>query len=116
MSERQHDASSTGWYAIELNGAFGYAGAHYVEAQGHLQDEAHHRLVRDGKVVWQGTHDMVVQVIRFDTRAEAVRYFRSQRARQARHRAAAGTPGSTAAKTAVPVIERIAVRLDDRES
>ena len=29
MSERQHDASSTGWYAIELNGAFGYAGAHY---------------------------------------------------------------------------------------
>ncbi len=116
MSERQQDASSVGWYAIELNDAFGYAGAHYVEAQAYHQGGGLHRLLHEGKVVWQGTQDMVVQVIRFDTRTEAVRYFRSHHARQARHRAAAGKPGSTAAKTAIPVIERVAVRLDERES
>ncbi len=116
MSERQQDASSVGWYAIELNDAFGFAGAHYVEAQAHHQGGGLHRLLNEGKVVWQGTHDMVVQVIRFDTRAEAVRYFRSHRARQARQRAAAGKPGSTATNVGAPVIERIAVRLDDRKS
>ena len=115
MSERQEKPSPTHWYAIELNSAFGYAGAHYVEAQAHRQEDGLHRLVREDKVVWQGTEDMVLQVRCFDSRAEAVRYFRSGRAREARQRAAAGKPGSTATKVSAPVIERVAVRLDGRK-
>ncbi len=67
-------------FLVRLAPRAGTAGAHYVSADEHsVAASGTHRLYSEGRLVWQGRGDDVVDVRRFEERQEAVSWHKAHR-------------------------------------
>jgi hypothetical protein len=73
------------FFAVCLSDRFGFARAHYLEADEHRELEDRHVILREGRVAWQAPRELVARVEAFASRAEAIAFFRDLGRRLPRH-------------------------------
>lgn len=95
--------------AVVFARGFHHAGVHYVDADTVQQDDVSVRLLREGRVVWQGTAKAVAEVRFFADRHAALDFHR--RRGRGLQQASGPRGGSTARTERAAYVEGVRARL-----
>ncbi|GEM_PF-3568672 len=103
-----HPPSELLWYAVVFSRRFWHAGAHYLQAHDHRVENGRHVFYRDDRQTWAAPEDHVAAIHTFQTRPDAVEFFKRNADRLVRNPV---PPRAAKSKPLSPVIEGFTARV-----